>query len=380
MTKRVYAALVLALLSTRGLAQEFYTPMPQSLMFDPIQGDDPFLFNVNPSSNATTGFKGGTYGLRQFRDTTLTADDDSDTITRSRAKQDVYAGQVMVDLGAGMSASIAAERSFTESKTSRTTATRTVRELMLQQTLTGRVEIDLAPGFRSGFIMRYVSLSGDLAGAFNASDAYRVRYHGNMLGNGAGFTFVSGGLAAEMSYFPAVRGKSEIMFEERIITDPGMATAGLSYKAGPHTFGLALQRWVHKRDERAATVTSPDGQRTLTLNGLDPEKNVLPVAAYHLGLEFGLGAGRAVRASVAKKDSVWTTDAQTAPTTVSGYESLSELDQQLAVRLNFGRHDILVGANKFGRSKTLSSLAGSNQGDRYEAYGYNMFATWGGKL
>ncbi len=361
-------------------AQEFYTPMIHSLMYTPLQGDDPHLQNLNPATTNTTGLKLGGYGLRNFRTTTFTDNDDSKTVTRASVKEEAYGAGALVDLGAGTAAGLNTDRAFTEADLFNSNSNNKPRELVSQQSLMGRVQIEVATGLRLGFALRYVSLNGDILGNFNSNNnRERVRYHGNLVGNGGGLQYTSGGLRLGSAYYPSSRGKSEILFEERIISDPGMALIDGSFANGPFTFGLGIQRWIHRRDERAVSVSSLDQQRTLRLDGLDWEKHVFPISAYHLGVEWKQQPNFGLRFSIIKKDSVFISDRHTAPTTVSGYDSTSELDYHIGVRYIYGIYDGILGASSWSRAKTLTNQSGE-AGAIYVGKGSLMYFSIGSRL
>jgi hypothetical protein len=365
--------------SVEGLCQEFYTSQPLSLVHGAIPKGDWHFSDLNPALRTTKESRAGAYGVRHLRTTNLLANDDQKTETKAESKEEMYGLGAVGDLGAGMLAGLQCERVFTESKTTRSTSVTTAKDLMQQQAINGIVAIEIATGVRLGFLMRYVSLTADLAGGFNTGEIYRVRYHGNLLGHGGGIYGNYGDFSGGMTYYPAIKGKSEIMFEERIVADPGLATADAAYRIGKHLVGASLIRWIHKRDERVATVTSVDGQRTLTLNGSDPEKNVFPILAYHVGLEFNLNGPVSLLAGISRKDSVYTTDIVATPISTEGFDAMTEQDLQAGIRYIHGTHDVFVGAYKFARSLTLTESS-SQRGTSYEASGLSMMASWGAKL
>jgi hypothetical protein len=367
-------------LTITSYAQEFYTPVTHGMMYTPLQGDDPHLFNLNPATNNTTGFKTGAYGLRHFRETTFTDNDDSKTETKGIAKEEAYGGGLLMDLGAGTAAGFNADRSFTTDEITRSSSNGKRNERMYQQSVMARVQVELATGLRVGLALRYVSLSGDVLGSFNSNnDRDRVRYHGNLLGNGGGIQYTNGAVRLGSAYFPASRGKSEILFEERIISDPGMALVDASYNTGSAVVAAGIQRWVHRRDERAANVDSIDQQRNLRLDGLDWERHVLPTTAYHLGVEVKAQSNLFVRASAAKKYSVFIMDNTTSPTTFNDYENTNELDYHLGVRYISGNYDILAGGSSWRREKKLTDKSGE-PGATYKASGTILYLSLSAKL
>lgn len=372
-----HITLLATLLPVSAFAQSFYGTMPSQEMYTPVERDDGQLFYLNPAVVQPTGTKLGGYLLRRERTSTLTLSDATSTKT-SRTENGFGAGAIF-DLGAGAAAGITAEKTFSAATIDSGGTSRTKPiERMVTQTLTGRVLIDLATGLRVGLALRFMNEQGDILGSASANDSARIKYDGSLVGHGGGVQYAVDNFAIGAAYFPAARGKTEIISEERIITEPGVAVIDFRLKADKHVFGLGVERAVHKRDERI-TVTGESGQGSVALDGISPDKNTFAKQTFHGAFDWMITGTISVRGGLANHQRVWIFDSSSVPASSSG-DSYSYNEWQAALHLMMPI-DIVTGLRFDSYETKLSGQSGSARNNAtYESGGRVLFVTASSKL
>ena len=149
--------------------------------------------------------------------------------------------------------------------------------------------VDLTPEINACFSYRYLILQNDIKGSIFLANDDATAYKGFLAGYAASFyisksTYQIGGF-----YLPAMRGKSEIAGEDKILTVPGYAGINIYYPMFKE-MGIALKslRWFYKRDDRGELSTSPIDQRAISLNGLDFDQFLFLTERYSLGFNFDI--------------------------------------------------------------------------------------------
>lgn len=372
----------LAMMTSQAAAQSFYQTMPMGQMYTPVQRDDGQLFNLNPATVNPAGSKAGGYVIRRERTSTFTATDSAATTTKTSLKEDGYGIGGMFDLGAGAGAGINAERQFSTAELTVDSSRTKMIEIIETKTLTGRVLIDLAPGLRVGLALRFMHEKGDILGAMsNNNESGRVKYDGSLVGHGGGVQYADDRFAIGAAYFPAARGKTEIISEERIITEPGLTLVDFKYKADKNNvFGLGLQRAVHRRDERAVSVPGENGRGTIALDGISPDKNSFATQTVHGAVEWGIAGNVALRVGAARHQREWIFNGNAVPGDKSDGDTYSYMEWQVALHILM-QVDVTAGYYFDSYETKLSSRSGTaRDGAKYQSGGRVLFLSAGGKI
>ena len=370
--------LLSVLLPAQVFAQSFYGSMPTDEMYTPVERDDGQLFNLNPAVVNPAGTKVGGYLLRRERTSTLTLADS--TSTKTTLLENGFGAGAIFDLGAGAGAGITAEKNYSSATLDTGGNSRSkLTERMVMQTLTGRVLIDLAPGLRVGLALRFMNEVGDILGSANANDSARIKYDGSLVGHGGGFQYADDKFAVGATYFPAARGKTEIISEERIITEPGVAMIDFRLKVDKNVLGLGIERAVHKRDERI-TVTAESGQGNVALDGISPDKNSFATQTFHGAIDWMFTGTVGARGGIADHQRVWIFNNNSVPGDDSSADSYSYLEWQAALHIVMPV-DVVAGLHFDSYSTTLSDHSGSSRNSaKYQSGGRVLFVTVGSKL
>ena len=166
--------------------------------------------------------------------------------------------------------------------------------------------VDLTRDTHAGFSYRYLQMENDLLGEFFLSRDDRTDYLGELSGYMVNFYSTSKAFGWGGYYAPPLRGKSEIEGEQKILTTPGTAGLNFVYTGNKKwTLGFEATKWFYKSDDRGELSTSPDDQRTISLNGLDIEQRLLNTQRMSLGADFMIKKDVKIRANVYKQDAVW---------------------------------------------------------------------------
>lgn len=364
--------------ASQAFAQAFYETLPARQMYSPVQREDGQLFNLNPAVVSTTGSKVGGYLFRRERSSTLTLADTAATTTKTDLLENGYGGGAIFDLGAGAAAGVTAEKLFSEASITADGSRNKLAELMVTQTLTGRVLIDLAQGLRVGLALRFMNERGDILGSTNSRD--RIKYDGSLVGHGGGIQYANEQFAVGAAYFPAARGKTEIISEERIITEPGIALIDFRLTSNKNVFALGIDRSVQRRDERAVSVTAESGQGSVALDGISPDKNTFAKQSIRGGLDWMFTNTIAGRLGLAQHQREWIFDGTAVPGDSGSPDAYTFLEWQAALHLVMPV-DVVAGLNFDSYEKTLSGRGSSARtGAKYKAGGRTLFVTVGTKL
>lgn len=370
-----------SLVASIASAQAFYETAPTRKLYIPSQGGDLHLFNVNPAVIETTNRKAGAYVLQNREVSTFTATDDVRTTTKTKLTQDAYGATMMFDLGAGTAVGLTMERIFSRADMEISTIARVPYELMDTQTIMAQILIDLAPGLRAGLALRWQHEQADIMGNAGASITDdRIHYKGSLIGHGGGVSYTNDKVRIGAAYYPAARGKSEVLSEQRIITEPGIAILDGIYRIEKHAIGLGVERAIHKRDERSEQIPSEDGNRTVTLNGISPIKNVFPINAYHLGGDYILNTQWGLRFGLVQRTSEFIFDDLSLPSSDGGGDKMTAREWKVGLRL-LAPFEMMAGYSASSYSATLTEKSGrSRSGATFEGSSRNMFLSGGIKF
>jgi hypothetical protein len=103
-----------------------------------------------------------------------------------------------------------------------------------------------------------------------------------------------------------MRGKTEILGEQKIISYPGLTgfDGFYQFKQGI-VLGLSYKRWFYKSDDRTELSTSPDDGRTISLGGLDVDQFFYRTQAIGIGTDLQVVQDIELRLGVIRQDGVF---------------------------------------------------------------------------
>ncbi len=376
-----FLKIILLSASPTALSQAFYDISPVKSLYSPNQGDGNLVFSLNPAVVSPTNNRVGGYSLNRQNGSVYTDVGEIEEKTTTKLKESFYGGMALFDLGAGAAVGISLERSHTRATYEITDTRQELEESMATQTIGGRMLIDVATGLRIGLALRWMTERGDVLGSSGSNNmGDRVTYSGNLIGHGGGFSFALNQWRIGAAYYPAVRGKSEILYEQRIITEPGVAIADGALKVGKHMIGIGLERSIHRRDERAVSVVSEDGDRDISLDGISPDKSALPVSKMHLGFDASLLPNVMFKMGITRHETEWIFDGTKAPGDRDDADRFNWNEYKVGGRL-LAPYDIEAGIQSGTMSSHLTSKSGRGvEGDTYTGSTRSYYVTGGLKF
>jgi hypothetical protein len=150
-----------------------------------------------------------------------------------------------------------------------------------------RFVMEITPTIRGAFNYHYQHQQTDVLGAFFINENDRTKFVGTMSGFSVGAIYEENDASVGAHYTPPMRGKAEIVGEQKILSSAGLVGIGATYKlSNEFVAGLESRRWMHKRDDLDDPSTSPEDQRDISLNGLDAEQYYFPTSEYELGIDY----------------------------------------------------------------------------------------------
>jgi hypothetical protein len=348
--------------SSRLTAQSFYSPSSEQVLYSPLEGTSTDTAPVlNPAAMVFTGNRATGYMLRTARASTYESANDQRTKTKTTLAEEGYGASALFDLGAGMSAGASYSRLYSKADISQPDFRLIPYEIQATQTISGRLVIEVAVGLKVGILLRWINQDANIMGNINSSPTEdRIQYKAHLIGHGAGFNYQNDRFRLGGVYIPAARGKAEIIYEQRIITEPGVALFDAGYKVDNWAVGLATERTVHRRDERAVTVLSEDGNRNVTLDGASPDRNALSVSAYHASVEYKLAPIWVVRAGVTLREKEMVFDGTRVPGDIKNADRYNQNELKACLAYT-GRFEVMAGFQTSSFSKTLTAQSGAIQ-------------------
>lgn len=165
-----------------------------------------------------------------------------------------------------------------------------------------KVAVELTESLSAGFRLGFLNQHNEILGSFRLNPGSFTNFSTSMIGTGGGLNFSRGHFHIGGTYLPSMKGKSEILSEEKIVTSPGKAELAMSLERGNYSFGASMKRWIYKFDDRAlGTTLNDDNQTRISLFGL----NVSDQSLYHLdqkkiGLNYTLDSQTLLKGSLSK--------------------------------------------------------------------------------
>lgn len=160
--------------------------------------------------------------------------------------------------------------------------------------------VDLTDIIVLGVKLQLLRENVDLLGSFDISPKERTQYVSQQFGSGAGLLLKLEKNLISAAYLPPMKGKAEIIKEEKVLTAPGMAEIAISFKNEPIQLGFAARRWLYKKDDRNQGTTLSNANNTaIDLNGLNTESNQLFLLDQkQIGLDYTLSQSASITTSL----------------------------------------------------------------------------------
>ena len=264
--------------STEGQAYEFED---RNAMATDSPGGSMFVRNMSLLKVSKTIFN--VMQLNGDRTINVTGNNDEDA-TYSNQEKDEAIG-FMIPLG-GASFGFDQVFSTTDSAFQVRGVDFTQEETFREKTTRAHFVVDLTQSVRGSFSYRYRKIENEIAGQRFVREDDRTQIDGSTTGYLASFYYDGKTSGFGMHYAPAMRGKSEIEGEEKILTTPGTAGFRFLLTRKKFTFGLTGTRWFYKQDDRQQTGTSPVNQTSISLFGIDMEQFLFNTRRESIGMDY----------------------------------------------------------------------------------------------
>lgn len=261
------------------------------------------MFLLNPAIVKPNGNQAGLFVMRNSKTTKLQQDASGGDTIESKTSDEYLVYGAGADLGAGAGLGISHQTLYRKVESNVTTRGNRpdLEETHKIQHTAAKLFIELTDQVRAGVAIRYLFRDSTVLGDPFLNQNETTRYKTTLFGYGSGFAADYGDASVAYTYFPPLRGKSEIYGEEFIIVEPGEIGLDGSYRAKSLTFGLSLKRWINEIDDRAAGTTSEDNQTDISLYGLDPDQYLIPKSLLMIGADFELNKAITFKVSVGQE-------------------------------------------------------------------------------
>lgn len=243
------------------------------------------IYAVNPSVYTPNGIgydvtTGRTWSKSDY---TRGTPGDLDEMAANSSHRLLFAG-VMVDAGSGLYLGF----HFMEDKSEQHTGVNgrtAVLENFKQSQLMAKAKVELTDSISLGFLMRYLDQDNEIIGNFFVDRANFTNFTETMFGSGAGFKYQSGNFSLASAYLFPMRGKTEILAEEKIVSAPGYAEFSIGSHAGSRQLGAVVRRWIYKENDKfSGTTLNDENDSQIELFGLNPEnRNFLDTEEHQIG-------------------------------------------------------------------------------------------------
>ena len=201
--------------------------MAESSLQNATDSSATHLFLLNPAIVKPAGTKAGAFALRSTKKTTLKQEADGGDNIESNTNDDYLVFAAGADLGAGAGLGLSHQALYRKVDTnlaSRNSQPNLVETHKIQHTA-ARLFIELTEQIRAGVAIRYLFRDSSILGDPFIGQAALTRYKTTLFGYGSGFAANYGNATFAYTYFPPLRGKSEIYGEEFIVVEPGEIAA-----------------------------------------------------------------------------------------------------------------------------------------------------------
>ena len=252
-----------------------------------------------------------------------------------------------------------------------------VSETFRERTWRAHFLVDLTQHTHAGFSYRFLKVENDIYGDFFLSNEDKTDYLGELSGYMANFYSRETDFGWGGYYAPAMRGKSEIEGEQKILTSPG--TAGLNfiyYAQKKWTLGVEATRWFYKTDDRDDLSTSPIDQRTISLSGLDLEQRLWNTQRMSIGFDYLVKKDFKIRANFYRQTAAWVFRADRVPFDDPEAETVMTYDGW-KLALNYNQKQFYLQAGIMQSERALSTFQDTRQDGSW--FGHRIFGDYKAK-
>lgn len=263
------------------------------------------MFLLNPAVQKPEGTRAGLFGMRSGKKTKLDQSSTGGDTIESDVSEEYLVFGANTDLGAGAGLGIQHQTLFRKVETNVSSRRNQppLEELHKVQHTAARLFVELTDQVRAGVAVRYLFRDLTILGDPFLSQSESTRYKTTLFGYGSGFTANFGAGGVSYTYFPPLRGKSEIYGEEFIVVEPGEIVLDGGYRVNNNiTLGLLLKRWINEIDDRAAGTTAADNQTNISLFGLDPDQYLLPKSLLMIGGDYDFSKALVLKLSIGQEE------------------------------------------------------------------------------
>ena len=258
------------------------------------------LFGLNPSSHLPAQMEVDLFFTNGFTSNKFESGNNNIENQSSLNKIGMAVG---FDLGDGLGLGLSHQLLKSEEKNVNTNAGRDeFVETFNGQYSTVKAIVELSENITAGFMMRFLDSEISLVGSFNAGPGSITTFKPSLFGSGGGISAVVNKLHIGAAYLPAMKGKTEIYSEEKIITEPGRVVLSAALQAKQFNAGLVVKRWIYKQDDRALGTSLDDANQTqIDLFGLNVDRNLLfALEERKLGVDYFVSPTSTIKISLSQ--------------------------------------------------------------------------------
>lgn len=276
----------------------------QSFLEDSVesgtQGLGPHLFILNPSAHLPTEMEVDLFFTNGFTSNKFTS---GNTSIENQSSLNKIGMAVGFDLGGGLGLGLSHQliKSEENNVNLNNRGTQFV-ETFNGQYSTVKAIVELSEHITAGFMMRFLDSELSIVGSFGTSPGSITTFKPSLFGSGGGLSAAINNLNLGAAYLPAMKGKTEVYSEEKIITEPGRVLLTAALKAQKFNAGLVVKRWIYKQDDRALGTSLDDANQTqIDLFGLNVDRNMIfPLEQQKLGVDYFISATSTMKVSLAQ--------------------------------------------------------------------------------
>ncbi|MGE0174776.1 MAG: hypothetical protein AB7T49_18430 [Oligoflexales bacterium] len=345
------------------------TLVDSSFATDNISGT---FFSYNPAAAYSKNLKATIMQASSQRDDGFIVNPDSENAIKfdnqTKVKEEAVA--LMFPMG-GASFGLAGKFTSVDFKGKNDLTTSKDIETQRRKDFDARFVMEITSSIRGAFNYHYQHLQSDILGAIFIDENDRTRFKGTLSGFSVGVIYEENQASVGAHYTPPMRGKAEIVGEQKILSAPGLVGIGGTYKfSNDFIAGLETRRWMHKRDDLDDPSTSPIDQRDISLNGLDAEQYYFPTSEYELGLDYLVNAAFKAGIAVNHTKGVFIFDGDNIPNDEKSQEYPIDRNA-LKLVLTYGKNEFFAkaGAGRFVKSRDkLKASSGNSSTGPYGSY------------
>ncbi|NRA46857.1 MAG: hypothetical protein HRU09_18060 [Oligoflexales bacterium] len=258
------------------------------------------LFVLNPSAHLPSQMEVDLFFTNGF---TSNKFESGNTNIENQSSLNKIGMAIGFDLGGGLGLGLSHQLIKSEEKNVNTNAGRDeFVETFNGQYSTVKAIVELSEHITAGFMMRFLDSEISLVGSFNTNPGSVTNFKPSLFGSGGGLNATINRLHLGAAYLPAMKGKTEIYSEEKIITEPGRVFFSIALQAKQFNAGLVIKRWIYKQDDRALGTSLDDANQTqIDLFGLNVDRNLIFAQEQRkLGMDYFLSSASKIKISLSQ--------------------------------------------------------------------------------